>query len=540
MLATAVPAYADVVTSDYTIGTPSVGVTSVVASPASVVEDASTTFNVTLTASTGLSGTSDSYVTVTPSEDLASPPVNVDLVGGSCIQSGTDGAGGTGLDAVNQLTVELGSSCSISAGQSVQVFFTADAPAGAGSFDFTVTTSANATLATSNTVTVGASAATLSAASYGFGANTTYTISDIPVTNLSTSTNTLLLTPEISGGTEVLTFYNGVPGYTVSYTPSGGSVIADLVEGVNVIGNSVSLTLENAVSNGDTLNITASGTNPAANGATQSNAIEVQPGNGSAQLTSTIAFGNSITGLSVSPSTLVGGASATYTVGFRASTTAGIGGDILLSETTGPTNFSAVTGVDVRDTTLGWNYVGSAVTLSDGLAEIEVNDTINAGDAITVTLASVTNPVTGTISDFKVSTTSDPVPAVAPPYTIGANGSAGVIVSVSPATASAIATYSISNLLASVAMTGGTSDITVDAPSGTVFPPAPVPTTSWTRPPRRARVRSRRWRAVEAPTTSSSRCPVASTPETGWRSTSPTSSTRALRRALIPYRYWAA
>ena len=33
-------------------------------------------------------------VTVTPSTALASVPANVDIVGGSCIQAGTAGAGG--------------------------------------------------------------------------------------------------------------------------------------------------------------------------------------------------------------------------------------------------------------------------------------------------------------------------------------------------------------------------------------------------------------------------------------------------------------
>ena len=41
---------------------------------------------------------------------------------------------------------------------------------------------------------------------------------------------------------------------------------------------------------------------------------------------------------------------------------------------------------------------------------------------------------------------------------------------VSPATAGSFATYAITNLVASAAMTGGTSTVTLEAPAGTVFP----------------------------------------------------------------------
>ena len=45
--------------------------------------------------------------------------------------------------------------------------------------------------------------------------------------------------------------------------------------------------------------------------------------------------------------------------------------------------------------------------------------------------------------------------------------------SVTPATASAVANYSISNIHASAAMTAGASTIAIDAPAGTIFPSSP-------------------------------------------------------------------
>ena len=69
-------------------------------------------------------------------------------------------------------------------------------------------------------------------------------------------------------------------------------------------------------------------------------------------------------------------------------------------------------------------------------------------------------------------TSFDTVPVDAPPYTIGA--SAGVNVSVSPSSAGSLATYVISDLHASAAMSAGSSAISLDAPTGTTFPSSPA------------------------------------------------------------------
>ena len=469
---TALPAYADVTSSYYTIGTPSGAVSTVVATPSNVISSAATNFEVSFTTSAALSGATNSFITVAPSQSFASPPVNIDLVGGSCIQAGTSGSGGVGSALATGMTIELMSSCSISAGSVVQVYFTADAPPTTGTFYFTVTTSGNSTLATSNTVSDGSSAANLTATLYSFGANATYTISNMPVTNLSANQNSIFLSAIITGGTEALTFFNSTngAGYSVTFTPSGGSATADAVTADAVVGNSVTLTLANALTSGGTLNVTATGTNPPANAATQSNQLEVQPGNGTADLTNSITFGNSVSGVTLTPSNTVASASASYTVGFKASSSMNVGGDINLSEAAGPTNFTAVSGIEVIDTTQGWHSVATGVALANGSASIPVSNAVVAGDAITVLLANVVNPLAATISDFKVSTTADGVLTTAAPYTIGANASPGVVVSVSPSTTSALATYSVSNVRASAAMVGGTSTITVNAPAGTVFP----------------------------------------------------------------------
>ena len=263
-----------------------------------------------------------------------------------------------------------------------------------------------------------ADAPTLSAASISFGASTTYTISNVPVGSLSANGTAVVLSAGVTRGTEALAFYNGASGYSVSYTPSGGSATADAVDAAVASGTKVTLTLATTLVGGDTLNITAKGTNPTYSTATQSNDITVTPGNGTAETTGSVTFGNSVSAITVVPAPLYAGAPATYTVSFKATDALSIGGDIFLSETAGPTNFSPVTSVEVSDSTQGWDYAAPASVLASGTAKVPVNVAISAGDSVRIVLAKVTNPPAGSVSDFAVHTTADIVPADAAPYTV--------------------------------------------------------------------------------------------------------------------------
>jgi hypothetical protein len=475
LVITQLPAYADVTSSYYTIGTPTGAVGSVVATPTSVSVSTSTDFKVSFVAPSALAGSSDSWVSISPSTDFASAPVytSIDLVGGSCIQQGTDGTGGLGVYSVAGIQVELGSSCTIPAGSSVQVYFTVAAPATAGTFYFTVSTSSNSTTATSNEITVGTAGVSLSAISVGFGANTTYTLTGVPVAGLSASTTGLELQSDPIVGGETITFVSGQGAYTVTYTPSGGSPVADPVTAAVSTGTIVNLTLTTPIVNSYTLTITATGTNPAYTTATESDAIIVTPTgtpNGSSELTSTITFGNSVTAVTVSPSSTVASASTTYVVEFKATDAVSAGQYIFLTEPADKTNFSTVTGVLVADITHPWEFVASGSLLGIGSADVPLADAITAGDYITVTLANVTNPPAGTVSDFGVSTTGDAAVVDAAAFSIGTNASPGVVVTPDPSSVSAVAVYTISNVHVTALMTGGSSTLGVQAPPGTVFP----------------------------------------------------------------------
>jgi hypothetical protein len=470
---TAGPAYADVTTSTYTIGSPSPAVTSVTAAPSGATVGSLTTFEVSFTVNPSLSGSSSAWVSVVPSTSLGSTPSSIDLIGSSCVQAGTNG----GAYSATGVTINLNASCNLSSGTKAEVDFKADAPASTGTFSFAVTTSSNSSSATSNTITVTAAGPVLTAATYAFGANTTYTINNATVASLTASTTSLTLTAAPTQGTEKIAFVNSATGagYSVTVTPSGGTATADTVTNASASGATVTLTLATGLANGDALAITSTGTSPAASATSQADHIIVQPGNGTGETTNSIAFGGSVTALSVAPSSLVAGASATYSVGFTASHAASAGGYIYLAEASGPTNFTTVTGIEVIDTTQNWRFVASGVVLTNGSATIPVADSVNAGDLVSLLILGVTNPSSpGTIGDFSAATSGDPVAVDAPAYTIAVNASPGVVVTVNPTATAAVATYTIANVRASGTLAGGSGTIQLDGPSGTVFPNNPA------------------------------------------------------------------
>jgi large repetitive protein len=470
---TAGPAYADVTTSTYTIGSPSPAVTSVTASPSGATVVSPTNFEVSFTVNPSLSGSGSAWVSVVPSTPLGATPSNIALIGSSCVQSGTNG----GAYSATGLTIDLGTSCSLSSGTKAEVDFNADAPASTGTFSFAVTTSNNSSPATSNTITVTTAGPVLTAATYAFGANTTYTIDNATVASLTASGTSLMLTAAATHGTEKIAFVNSGTGagYSVTVMPSGGTASSDTVTNASASGPAVTLTLATALANGDAVTITSTGTSPAASATSQADDITVAPGNGTPETTNSIDFGGSVTALSVAPSSLVAGASATYSVGFTASDAVSAGGDIYLNEAAGPTNFTTVTGVEVIDTTQNWRFVATGAVLTNGAATVPLADSINVGDSVSLLIVGVTNPSSpGTIGDFSATTTGDPVSVDAPAYTIAANASPGVVVTVNPITTSVIATYTIANIRASATLSGGSGTIKLEAPAGTVFPNSPA------------------------------------------------------------------
>ena len=485
---TALPAFAASITSsNFTIGSPSGGVNAVSATPTSTVQSmASVSFTVTFSATAALA--SGASVTVTPSVSLGSAPTNgslVDLTSSACLQSGFNGGG----SSPTSVTFILSSTCSIANGDKVQASFSATAPASTvTSYSFGVSTSANSTLVSSNSITNTSTPPVLSASGSGSGANVVYTITQFGAANggLSAPTSSLVLTANCTltctATPPTIAWANSGPGgYSVTFTPSGGTATAATVTSATVSGasncsptgsppavtgcNVVTLGLSTSIPTGATATITGAGTNPPGS---SSSSITIAPfasvggaSTGTPEATNTITFGSSVTNVTLTASPSVATASATYTVTFRATSAVAAGGTITLSQPN--TGFSGVTGWLVTDITANWHVVGNSAGGVGGITLTVTGQAIAAGNSLTVTVAGLTNPGSGTYSNFTVATSVDTVPVAAPPFAIGPSGAAGVIVTPNPAGVGAISTYTVTNLFATAAFTAGVSTIGIAA-----------------------------------------------------------------------------
>lgn len=471
LVGSALPAYADVTTGTYTIGTVTGPVGNVVVTPSTATVSTPTNFELSFVATAALSASGTIAIEdSTAQNSVVFTTSKVQLVdsAATCLEPSPNYA----TSSRTGLTVTMGSSCAIGSGDTVEVDFTATAPAPLGPLTFSVTTSGNSSAASSNPVTVNPALPTVSVGSAVAGASPLYSFSGVPVVGLSSSGTSLVLVAKATGGDGTVVWYNGAAGYTVAYAPSGGSATtADTVSAATVSttvnpGDTVTLTLADPLANGYTLYITAEGTNPAGG---STDIFTVTPGNGTPETTTNdLTYGSTISNVLVAVSPSVAGVPATYSVSFKATTAAPVGDDIFLSEPN--TDFSQVTGILVTDANQGWHFVAVGAALSSGGATVPLSYAISSGDAVTVELVNVINPPAGTITDFAVSTTTEIVAVDAAPYSVTASGGPGVSVHVDPATPAVTATYTISNLSASAALTGGTSTITLVAPEGTVFP----------------------------------------------------------------------
>ncbi len=479
--ATALPALAASVTSsNFTIGSPTGGVNAVTVTPASTVQSTSVSYTVSFTATAALS--SGGSLTVTPSTALGSAPTNGSLVdtSSSCLQAGFNG----GSSSATSVTFILTSTCSIASGNTVQVGFTATAPASSvASYSFGVSTSANATLVSSNNITNTSTPPVLSVGNSAPGTNTVYTISQFGAANggLSAATASLVLTANCTltctaSPPSIAWANSGAGSYSVTFTPSGGTATSATVSSATVSGasgNVVTLGLGSSIPAGATVTITGTGTNPPGS---SSSSITIAPfasvggaSTGTPETTNTITFGNSVTNVTLTASPSVAAATATYTVTFRATTAVPAGGTITLAQPN--TGFSSVTGWLVTDITANWRVVGSTAGGAGSINLTVTGQSIAAGNSLTVTVAGITNPASGTYSNFTVATSADTVPVPAPPLTIGPSGSAGLIVTPNPTTVGALSTYTVTNLFATAAFTAGVSTIGIVAnTSGTTLP----------------------------------------------------------------------
>ena len=503
---TALPASATVTTNSYTIGAPTGAVSNVAISPTSTVAGTATSFTLTFVSPAALSNSSGDSITVADNDGNAivdtAVTTTVDVISGSCIQ-----AGDTTYTAPGPMVIDISSACgSIAAGATVEVTFTATTPASSTtSYYFEVSTSENATTTDSPTVSNTARPPTLAVNSSEEGADVVYTIDDAGASNANpgswstlTASSTFLELDSTGAAGPPTTWItwdtSGTADYSVTYTPSGGTAAADTVEAVlpGATANIVYLELGTAIASGGTVNLTGEGTNPetafapdvtitpgtctvAGVTCTSANVTANFTAEGTAETTATITIGTSVTSPTLSVSPLVGGDEATYVVGFKATDAVASTGSITIQETTGPSDFATVTGVLVTDSTAGWHFVYSTPGPANGSAytiPIATGGAIAAGDQITLTAVNVTNPANQTITDFDVYDSTDTVPVAVASYTLSAAGTAAPTVVPSPATTGAVATYTVTGVYATAAITAASTayELVLTAPAGTVLP----------------------------------------------------------------------
>ncbi len=554
---TAAPAWASVTTNSYTIGTPGSAFTNVSATPTAATSLQSQAFVITMTAPSAIPN--GDTITVTDSDGnavvgsaSAFPTTDLSLVdanAANCLQSG----GGVTAPST-PLVITLNSTCNIAAGDTVKIGLTVNDPS--SNFSFSVASTVNGSTVASNTITINAIPPTTSASPVTVGYGATYTIAGVgtnPTTPWNSTTlvasvptaatvysiTSLVVTsvetataPNITNSIGWYASTNG-SGYSVTYTPSGGSLTTASVVSATPVScestgtvcavgqqaggtnNQVVILLSSGIPAGSNITVTAEGLNPSAAGSYPIAIVPqyTNPPTSAPSLTTTFAspvgnqltypggesgaavndvepssitFGTSVTGVTVTPSPTLASTTGTYAVGFKASTAlAANTGYICLSEPN--TSFANAVGnppslaVLVTDTTSGTQYVAPAANVRDvscgsntvnvDSLQINLTNAISAGDQVTVTVINVNNPTTvGTYSDFSVSTSADTVAVDAPAYQIGVSSNVGVSVAVSPVTQGSLATYTISGMHASAAIQSGAAITLQPSGVGTVLP----------------------------------------------------------------------
>jgi len=386
-------------------------------------------------------------------------------------------AAGSIVKTAGSLAITLGGAGTIAAGDTVMVQVSTHNPAVTANTAYTigVSTSADGTTANASPITIaaGAAAAGVSAAPLTPGGNGLYTFSTILLGGSGT-TNTLSLAATVgTSASTTLWSSGGASAYSVTDTPSGGTAHTVTVSSVAGGGTATAtLTLGSTVAATDTLTITAYGTNPPAG--TNTYAVGAGGGTVTGVAAGTVAFGSSVSNVTLTPSPATAGVASTYIVSFKA-TSALTAAQAIIITVPSDTTLTTVSGTTtVTDPTSGLLHTGSTTVVSGAGHVLTVTPgiAIAAGDTVNVTFGGATNPSTAeTETSASVSTTTDAVAATAAGYAIGISTAGSVSVVVNPITPGVTATYTVSGFSASDGtLTAGVGDLELSAVAGTVFP----------------------------------------------------------------------
>ena len=506
--ASAANTYSPVVTQDYTVGTAASSVSNVTAAVSPTTPNTAATYSVKFTTPSSLTvGVSASSITIADTGIPAISQASVaDLNSGFASSEPV-----TALTAGNATITLSSGSGSINAGDTVLVSLQATTPSvsTSTSYTFQVSTSANTTpvaAAAAVTITPSITAPTASQSSQVLGAGSTYGLSGIQVLTSTAATSTTLTlancsAPAVTGNGQSatnpctaaggITWSQAAGSYSVTELTGTAATAAITVTGVTVSGDTANISISGGptagiLQAGDTLSVTATGTNPTSS---QSDALVIgvpTPAQYYEQSGNTVSFGGQVSGVTVTPSPATAGSSATYMVNFSASSTGALAsGQAITIVAPKGIEFTSSVGAVISDTTTGVSEVVAGVnngltttTNTDDTLVLPVSMNIADGNAVSVTLFNVTNPAAGSYAGangFQVSTTTDLIPStnatavvITPPVVT----TESPIVTLSNSATGGLSNYTIASFKAASALVGGTDTIEVKAPSGTLLPSA--------------------------------------------------------------------
>ena len=180
----------------------------------------------------------------------------------------------------------------------------------------------------------------------------------------------------------------------------------------------------------------------------------------------------SVTGATAAAQPATTGATATYTVKFTTPTALSKGQGLTITDPTGATTFpTSVSKYSIVDnSSSSGNQSPSSVVLASGdhTVTLDLAAPIVASSSLTVSVSGVTNPAKAGTYSLELSTSASPGPATTPSYQISAPTPAPPFsATATPATVSALSTYTVGPLKAAAAVpAGGLVQISDSATSG--------------------------------------------------------------------------
>ncbi len=393
------------------------------------------------------------------------------------------------------LTLSLPSGVSIKSGDSVSLVLTGVAnPIAATTTDTVTVTPGNAVGATSASFAITAASTTTPAATPTATAtnllpgavNSNYTFSGFTTTAVDTTgTNTLNLTAAqtttVTGSYTAPVFPTNAGQYTLK--DSAGNSYP--VTGVLAIAGGVAISSSTTIPSGTVLTLSVTGVqNPSATTAGSPNTTYTIDTNGATASSSlseaAIAYGSAVTGASLSATNLTVNGTSNDTVNFVSTSAIAAGSTNTISVgETGSTNNVLLPTVStdyiIQDNTTG-NSASPTLSITTGTTNHEVltlptSFGIAKGDKVSVEILGVTNGATaGAVSDFAVSTSADPLVVNVPQFTLLATAptTSKALVTVSPNTAGATASYTLQGITVKTAYGSGAT-MEIQFSSGT-FP----------------------------------------------------------------------